>query len=129
MGTAMTLRKVSIQGPGLGSQAAHPGMQQSKSQGSAMPKPSARKTASASAAGCVTAKPSAAPIKGAVQGLATMTASMPVRKELRRPFFGFFDIATPPRDDPAVNSKSPARLSVMAANRSIRSVMTQGACS
>ena len=42
--------------------------------------PKARKMAQASQAGFVTAKPKAAPIKGAVQGLATTTVKMPTPK-------------------------------------------------
>ena len=55
IGIAMTLRKTSIQAPGLGSILDQPGKMQSRSHGSAMPRPSERKTAIASTAGCVTA--------------------------------------------------------------------------
>src|SRR5690625_7833622 len=52
-----------------------------------MPRPSATKTLILMVAGCVSAKPRAAPIKGAVQGLATTAASTPVKKEPLRPDF------------------------------------------
>ena len=46
-----------------------------------MPRPSAAKTDNACVAGSDTASPSEAPMKGAVQGDATATASTPVRAE------------------------------------------------
>src|SRR5690625_912638 len=52
-----------------------------------MPRPSATKTLILMVAGCVNAKPSAAPINGAVQGLATTAASTPVKKEPLSPDF------------------------------------------
>ena len=45
-----------------------------------MPSPRATNTDSAMAVGWVRAKPSAEPMNGAVQGLATTTASTPVKK-------------------------------------------------
>ena len=80
MGIAMICLKRTIQGPGFGSQRVHTGTSVRMSQGRAMPRPSARNTAEAVTVLCVTAYPSAAPIKGAVQGDATTTASTPVQK-------------------------------------------------
>ena len=45
-----------------------------------MPAPRAANTSSATAGGWVMAKPRAVPMRGAVQGLATTTASTPVKK-------------------------------------------------
>ena len=53
-----------------------------------MPSPKAAKTGTAIHASCVTAYPRAAPIKGAVQGLATTTASTPVQKLPAGPVVG-----------------------------------------
>ena len=47
IGTAITFRKVSIQGPGFGSHAAQAGKMQRSSHGSDIPRPNARKTATA----------------------------------------------------------------------------------
>ena len=44
-----------------------------------MPTPSIAKTASESAAACESVKPTAAPMKGAVHGVATTVASTPER--------------------------------------------------
>ena len=55
IGTAMILRKVSIQGPGLGRRLAHCGKTQRSNHGIDIPSPSATKTRSASMAGCVSA--------------------------------------------------------------------------
>ena len=53
--------------------------------GSARPSPSARMTASATAAGWVSAKPTAVAMKGAVHGVATTAASTPVENEPASP--------------------------------------------
>ena len=55
MGSAMHFLKVSIQGPGRGSHRVQTGNSVISSQGRAMPAPSIRKTAIASAAGWATA--------------------------------------------------------------------------
>jgi hypothetical protein len=49
--------------------------------GAASPSPSAANTASAMAAGWVSAKPVAAPMNGAVHGLAATATSAPVQNE------------------------------------------------
>ena len=80
-GKASAWRSVTIHAPGRGRRASRPGSSASSRYGAAMPSPSAVKIASASAAGRASAKPSAAPMNGAVQGVATSTASTPVRNE------------------------------------------------
>ena len=69
--------KVSIHAPGRGSQPATAGTQLAARYGSAMPTPKAANTESACATGMSIAKPSDAPMNGAVQGEAMATASMP----------------------------------------------------
>src|SRR5713226_6139132 len=66
-----------IQAPGRGNRLANPGTAVASTIGAASPMPSATNTASASGAGATSAKPSAAPMNGAVQGVATIVARMP----------------------------------------------------
>ena len=119
-GIAITFFSVSIQAPGFGSHFTQPGKMVRRSHGSAMPNPSTRNTVTAMAAGCESAKPSAAPMKGAVQGLATMTARIPVKKLPRRPRVGVLSARLPPARLPSVNSNTPARFIVIARKRSAR---------
>ena len=77
----MAVLKCSIQTPGRGRSRATAGQALATKYGSAMPRPSAANTAMPCADGRATAAPSEAPMKGAVQGEATATASTPVRKE------------------------------------------------
>src|SRR5690606_26685965 len=79
-GKAIACLKVSIQRPGLGSSAASRGTNESVRYGSAIPTASALNTGRATTAGCVSAKPRAAPMNGAVQGVATTVASTPEKK-------------------------------------------------
>jgi hypothetical protein len=72
--------RVSIHAPGRGKRDASPGTKPISRNGSASPSPSARNTSSASSGCAVKAKASADPMNGAVQGLATTTASTPVKK-------------------------------------------------
>ena len=48
--------------------------------GKARPKPRLKNTANSAAGGCANANPTAAPINGAVQGVATIVANTPVKK-------------------------------------------------
>ena len=83
--------------------------------GSARPSPSARITASASAAGWVRAKPTAVPMNGAVQGVATTAASTPVKNEPASPERRVSPWPRPCSDDPRWNT--PERLKPMASSR------------
>mmetsp|Transcript_23223 Transcript_23223/g.54973 ORF Transcript_23223/g.54973 Transcript_23223/m.54973 type:complete len:221 (+) Transcript_23223:2387-3049(+) len=80
IGKARACLKVSIHAPGRGSQRWAAGQNASTRKGRARPRPSARNTASITAAGWASAKARAAPMKGAVQGVATTAASTPVKK-------------------------------------------------
>ena len=85
MGQAMMRRSFSIQGPGRGSSRVRPGASARISVGAASPRPSAANTARVAGAGMTKAAPIAAAMKGAVQGLATNTASAPVAKLPKNP--------------------------------------------
>ena len=79
---------------------------------------------------CNTAYPSAAPMKGAVQGEATTTARTPVKKLPSGPVLGSLRTARlSARCEAAVNSKTPSKLSVSALKSRIRIATTQGCCS
>src|SRR6185437_5373944 len=80
IGKASTCFSVSIQRPGLGSRRASAGTKPMARNGKARPMPSARNTSSADSIGAVNAYASALPMNGAVHGLATTTASTPVKK-------------------------------------------------
>jgi hypothetical protein len=80
IGKAISDLKCCIQAPGRGSARVNAGQTLAARKGSAMPTPSAANTASACMGGMVRAAPSETPMNGAVQGLATATASTPVRK-------------------------------------------------
>ena len=62
------------------------GRQVIRSMGKAIPRPKKIKVLSAVQIGCVSAKPKAVPMKGAVHGLATNVASNPVINEEIRLF-------------------------------------------
>ena len=85
IGKARNCLKRTIHGPGFGIRRSSAGAMLSRRNGRASPRPSASITAIATAAVWPSAKPTAAPMKGAVQGVATMTASTPVKKEPPRP--------------------------------------------
>ena len=77
--------RVSIQAPGRGSARRAGGHRVSTRKGSGEAEAEAAKTASATPALWVSAKPTAEPMNGAVQGVATSVASTPVKKEPPRP--------------------------------------------
>ena len=85
IGKAKNCFRLSIHCPGLGSLLVRDGINVSKTKGSAIPKPKKAKTNSATELVCAMAKPNAGPIKGAVQGLATVVASTPVINDELRP--------------------------------------------
>src|SRR4029079_7789828 len=106
MGKARNCLKVSIQVPGLGIKASSRGHTPNNRNGKAKPSPNATNTASADSALCVKAKPSAAAMKGAVQGAATAAANTPVKNAPVMPL-------RPARPPPAVTlptSNTPDRL-------------------
>src|SRR6185369_9661032 len=80
IGKARNCFSFSIQGPGLGMKDKVFGQTPRIRKGSAKPMPSPRKISIAEVTLCVSAKPNAAAMKGAVQGAATATASTPVKK-------------------------------------------------
>ena len=82
MGKAINCLKVSIYCPGLGSIETNPGKIDNKIKGNENPIPSARKIRNDENPGCNIANPRAEPIKGAVHGVATITARKPVANEL-----------------------------------------------
>src|SRR3989338_5494910 len=71
--------KSSIQAPGLGKNFNSPGDKHSTTNGNAIPKPKNIKINIFTAAVCVSAKLKAVPIKGAVQGVATIVAKTPLK--------------------------------------------------
>ena len=77
----MNCLKVFIQAPGRGRKRVSAGAKDSTRIGKAMPKPSERNTSIATTQGWVRANPSAGPMNGAVQGVATMVANTPVKNE------------------------------------------------
>ncbi len=79
-GTAVSCFSVSIHAPGRGSNRVHAGCSVSSTYGNASPIASAVNTANVTPAGCASANPIAAPISGAVHGVATTVASTPVKK-------------------------------------------------
>ena len=78
--TAVSCLKISIHAPGRGRMRVHAGWKLRRRYGAASPRASAVKTAKVMAAGCARAKPMAAPMSGAVQGVATTVARTPVKK-------------------------------------------------
>ena len=92
-----------------------------------MPSPRVAKTASACHAGKVTAKPSEAPMKGAVQGEATATASTPVSSESTTGCRARTAATEPGSTEPSSNT--PARLSPISVNSAASVATTAGDCS
>ena len=81
IGTASTRFIVSIQAPGRGIRCISAGTNGNTTYGSASPAPMAVNTRKLSAAGRSTANASAAPMSGAVHGVATTTASTPLASD------------------------------------------------
>ena len=98
IGNASAPRSTSIQAPGRGSSRATPGTSAKARNGAANPSPNAPNTSSATGAGAASATANAAPINGAVQGVATSTASSPVA----------YEPSTPPRDASPCPAPAPA---------------------
>ncbi len=126
-GNASSWRKPSSHGPGRGNARATAGTSPSSSIGAARPRPSAANTASAAAAGCASAQPSAVPMKGAVHGLATMTASAPVKNEARAPWPSVRRWPAPVNRPPS--SQTPENDSAIANNSSATPATKRGSCS
>ena len=80
IGKASSCLKVCSQAPGRGSIASRRSLLASTRYGSAMPTPMVANTASTSSGELLSVKPTAPPMKGAVQGVATTTAITPVMK-------------------------------------------------
>ena len=80
IGKASAWRKIAIHGPGFGRRRPRPGKKPRSAKGAARPRPIARKTAKVAAGGAAKPAAIAAPMKGAVQGVATSTARSPVKK-------------------------------------------------
>ena len=107
--------KTPIQDPGRGSNRAMAGTRLASASGAANPTPSAIKIANASGAGAISAKPSAAPMNGAVQGVATTVANTPVAKAPNTPSRPANRLPMP--TNPRPNSATPERLSPIANSR------------
>ena len=91
-----------------------------------MPRPMAANTASACAAGKPTAKPSEAPMKGAVQGEAMAVASTPDKKSLT---VGLWACRPAKRLGSSwPNSNKPARFRPSNVNSKARPATTAGLC-
>ena len=127
IGKAISTLKCAIHTPGRGSSRASCGKALAARKGKAMPRPSAPKTASACAVGKVTAAPSDAPMKGAVQGEATATASTPVSNESMTGLRARAAAHEPGSTEP--NSNTPARFSPIKVNSAASTATTAGDCS
>ena len=124
IGKARNCFSRSIQGPGRGRNDKACGQTPKIMKGSAKPRPSARKIKSADTTLWVRAKPSAAAMKGAVQGAATATASTPVKKAPVTP-------AARARLSPTVtepNSNTPDKLRPTAKISSAKPATAMGSC-
>ena len=91
-----------------------------------MPRPSVAKTAKASTVGKVTASPSEAPMKGAVQGDATATASTPVSAESATGCRARSAASEPGSTEP--NSNTPARFRPISVNSAASAATKAGDC-
>jgi hypothetical protein len=117
---------VSIQAPGRGSQLATCGNRLAARYGSAMPTPSMPNTASACHAGNPKAKPSDAPMKGAVQGEAIPTASTPDKNASTCGFFACNEAKE--EGSTLANSNTPSKFSAINVNSKAKSATTSGDC-
>ena len=75
--------RVSIHTPGFGKYPIHLGKTDKRKKGKAVPKPKPENNKKEIYQGCVTATPNAAPINGAVHGVATIVVNIPDEKELK----------------------------------------------
>ena len=92
-----------------------------------MPSPSAAKIASAGQVGKVKASPSDAPMKGAVHGAATATASTPVSAWSHTGWLARTPATSPGSIEPI--SKTPARFKPMRQKSAANAATTIGLCS
>ena len=109
IGNAIKCLNVAIHAPGRGNARATAGTALASRYGNAMPMPIAPNTASACAAGRATARPSDAPMNGAVQGDAMAVANTPDKNALTAGCLACALATRPGRKLP--NSKTPARFS------------------
>ena len=127
IGNARAWRSVFIQGPGRGILRASAGDRLAAKNGSAMPVPMAANTSRACQLGKPSAKPSEAPMKGAVQGEATATASRPESAELSAGWRASSVLIRLGRNWP--NSNRPARFKPSSVKSSASAATTAGDCS
>ncbi len=127
IGKASRCFSVSIQAPGLGNSRIRAGMKVTATNGAAKPRPRAVNIKRAAGALWVRAKPSAVAMNGAVQGAATTTASMPVKKAPARPPLAASD---PPAPWPGrVVSNTPDMFSATSSMTKASAPTTAGDCS
>jgi len=123
IGMARNFLKLFIQAPGLGRKKRADGKKERRRMGEANPRARAEKTASVPGTGRAKAAARATPMKGAVQGEATATASRPEAKEPVQPCRGLLPARLPSR---TLNSKRPSRLRERVSSRANRSQTTGG---
>ena len=92
-----------------------------------MPRPRATKTDKALASGSVKARPSDAPIKGAVHGAATATAKTPVRAWSISGWLARALATSPGSTEPTSNT--PAKFKPMSVKSPANKATTTGLCS
>ena len=122
----MARLKVSIQAPGRGSQPATAGIRLAARYGRAMPTPMLAKISKACTAGKPSARPRDAPMKGAVQGDAMATASMPDKNAFAAGLRASSVATRLGKNWP--NSNKPARFKPITVNNVAKPATTRGDC-
>jgi len=123
MGIERIFLKVFIQAPGLGRKESREGKKESSSTGEAKPTAREEKTSKVPRGGRAKAEAKATPMKGAVQGEATATASRPEAKAPVQPCPEFLEARLERRTG---NSKKPKRFRARAKSSTRRSQTTGG---
>ena len=111
MGKPIATLNFSIHAPGLGKNFSQAGCQLSTTYGAARPSPMVKNIRTMTAADCAKAKPSAAPRKGAVQGVAKIVASTPLKNAPDAPCWEARSPAAPITRPLKVTSNKPNRFS------------------
>ncbi len=126
IGKPIAILNFSIHAPGFGRNFSHAGFQLNKTYGDARPRPTVRKIKIIVAGGCENAKPSAGARNGAVQGVAKVVASTPLKNAPAAPCFAARFPAASSARPPSVTSNTPNKFSATSVTSVVRQTMKIG---
>ena len=120
IGKPIAILNFSIHAPGLGKNLSQAGCQLSSTYGKARPNPTVSNTATMTRGVCAKANPRAMLRNGAVQGVAKIVASTPLKNAPAAPCLDARLPAAPMICPPRLTSKTPNRFNATSATRTVR---------